>query len=648
MRKHVQTQRIGSSSGEGPLSAARLAGTLSMVVIVAAILLSGCAGATVNAQEAAKLNKAKLDTELHTAQVSVGVPDELLQPIEQQESVLTAGKNKQVAADGYAKLYTQVTELVKLTPSQIQQRAAQDLQSFMQALKPVQNQGFVEASTFQAHYQQAQQQLAAAKTGKEYFAADGYILDQTNAVSQIIPIYNQMQSLDAAVNAQSQALGDTSQPLECALGDVDSFWESESDLLSNVGLDPSSAIMVGSGPKFEFQSWPTQDITAFRAGQDSADYTALVALMRAQMVQLSADTAALLPQQTNAAVKQFQTDTTTYQQDGGTDTSFQQQASQDAKSLAAATTMSAVSAVSQTVQKQRQAFALPLAKVEAQHDMQTLTNLVLEADSKTTVDPYNNVAYPDGYEYIGIEYDNGHDWADDPLDKYDTENYLGGTAIGDARARLANAQTLSDYTAVDSEIQMFITNIQAMLTNLAQMPTSASAREAWSMTAHQTDIDLIDHYGLQNTKVIVVSLREQEARLYDNGKLAVGSDGQPYAFNVTTGNPDLPSVPGLHCITERLENYNDVSPFPKNSPYYYNPTFIHFGMVYSDYGFLVHDAWWRDNADGSGMGYLTNLPHYDPIAFNSGSHGCINFHYANGDMEKVWDFATIGTPVLVY
>jgi hypothetical protein len=48
------------------------------------------------------------------------------------------------------------------------------------------------------------------------------------------------------------------------------------------------------------------------------------------------------------------------------------------------------------------------------------------------------------------------------------------------------------------------------------------------------------------------------------------------------------------------------------------------------------------------MGYLTNLPHYDPAAFNGGSHGCINFHYANGDMGKVYAFSGTGTPIIVY
>jgi hypothetical protein len=647
MRSQVRTHRIG------PFSAARLAMTVSLAVIVASMLLSACAPSASSYKTVAQQNKTKLDKEIHTAETSVGIPDVLLQPIEQKENNLTIGmasgadKSGQAAAKGYQQLYTQVVALEKLTPDQIHQQATANLQTFSQALQPVVSQGFVEAQTFQAHYQLAQQELAAATTAKDYFAVDGYIIDQTNAVNQIVPVYQQIQGLQALVTTEAQAEGSTAQPLQCAVGDVGSFWTSSADILANVGLDPNTAVMVGTNKKLDFQSWPTDDLSAFRNAQDGADLTALSSEVQAQVMTLTADSAALLPQETDAAVKQFQADVQKYQQEGGTDTSYQQQATQDAQNLAAATSLATITAVSKSVANHMQAFALPLAKVVANHDMQTLTKLVLEADSKTTYDSYDGVHYPDGYEYIGIHYDTGFNWAGDPQDQNDTEHFLGGTGIGDARARLANAQTLGDYTVVDSELQMFITNIQAMLTNLAEMPTNAAARQAWSNTAHQTDIELIDHYGLQNTKVIVVSLREQEARLYQNGKLYT-VNGKPQVFQVTTGNPDLPSVPGVHCITERLQDYYDKSPFPKGSPYYYNPTFIHFGMVYSDYGFLVHDAWWRDNPGGTGMGYLTNLPHYDPIAFNSGSHGCINFHYANGDMAKIWNFSTIGTVVLVY
>ncbi len=169
------------------------------------------------------------------------------------------------------------------------------------------------------------------------------------------------------------------------------------------------------------------------------------------------------------------------------------------------------------------------------------------------------------------------------------------------------------------------------------------------MTVHQTDLDLINYYGLQNSKVIVVSLREQKARLFSNGKLATGRDGKPYAFDVTTGSPDKPTVPGIHCALPPLKGPpgGDLfkSPDPPGSPFYYKPTPVHYSFGYSLYGYYIHDGWWRDHTE---MGYLTNLPHYDPAAFNGGSHGCINFHYSNGDMGKVYAFSSPGIPIIVY
>ena len=94
-------------------------------------------------------------------------------------------------------------------------------------------------------------------------------------------------------------MGSTVQPLQCAIGDVDSFWVSNADILSDVGLDPSSAVMVGTDGYTDFQSWPTQDLAAFRMPDRTvADFSALAALVQAQMVQLTADSAALLPQET--------------------------------------------------------------------------------------------------------------------------------------------------------------------------------------------------------------------------------------------------------------------------------------------------------------------------------------------------------------
>jgi hypothetical protein len=660
-------------------SKTRVAAALLLALAVAASVMSGCAP---SATAVASQNKAKLDSEIHTAELTTGIPTSLLASIQRQEDQLTAGMTDgtdtsgQAAADGYAKLYQQVVALEKLTPDQIRQRATLDLQSFALALQQVSDQGFSEATTFQGNYQTAQQQLGAAQTAKDLFAADGYILDQADAVSQIIPVYHQMQALNALVSAQSKALGSTAAPLQCAIEYTGEFWASDANLLSDYGLDPSLAPMVGNTTTFTFSGWPAANLTAFRAAKTNADFAELSATVLAEMSQLTADAEALLPQQTSAAVAAFQADVATYSKDGGKDTSYAQQASQDQQALDATKTLDDIATLAKTVDKQRQAFALPFIKVKAQADMQTLTNLVDQANAKKTIDSLpggNNVAYPDGYEYVGHEDDSGSfDWTNDSAVKSLTESigtygniYSAGSGIGDARFRLAQAQTLDDYQAVESEIQMFTENVTEMLANLAQMPSSNSARKAWSNTAHQSDLDLINYYGLQNTRVIVVSLREQKARLYENGKLATYNvtgnyagaqlipdpQGRTDAFDVTTGAPDLPAVPGMHCaIPYKMHDYLDTSPLPKTSPYYYNPTPIHFGFGYNDGGYLLHDAWWRDATQ---MGYLTNLPHYDPEAFNGGSHGCVNFHYVDYstgrfDMAIVWAFAQEGMPIIVY
>jgi hypothetical protein len=84
-----------------------------------------------------------------------------------------------------------------------------------------------------------------------------------------------------------------------------------------------------------------------------------------------------------------------------------------------------------------------------------------------------------------------------------------------------------------------------------------------------------------------------------------------------------------------------TSPEPKDSPYWYAPTPINYGILYANWGFFVHDGWWR-----SEFGPSTNLPHYDPAAFDGGSHGCINLPLSN--MKYVYDWLPQGAPILVY
>jgi hypothetical protein len=588
----------------------RRALALGLLIVVLGATLVGCGP---DAHAAAQQNKTRLDNELHTARTTAGVPDGLLQPIETQEKALDAGTKGgsdnayQLAADGYAKLYKQVVALENMTPNQARAQASGDLQTFTAALQQVQTAGFSEAKPFAQQLPQAQQRLDAAKTTKDYFAADDFILQQTTAVQQIIPVYHQMQALKKQVDAQSAALGSkpsVPHPLACAFEGVDTFFV------------PSPLVTVVDKPTitFDFQQWPTQDLAAFRAARNAQDFSDLAALVQAQSMQLSADAATLGPTQAATAVKQFQADVQTYTQDGGTDGTFAKQAAQDAQALDTASTISDYANVLKSVRKHEQGFQIPLMRAKAQIDLKTLQGLIDQGQASKTYDKYDGKYYPNAYEYADHNPFNA--------------NFQVG--IQDAQGRLARAQTLDDYQTVDQELQMFITNISAMLTNLKDKTPSTQP--------HQTDLDLMSHYGILSGDNIVVSLREQKARVYSNGKLIK-------AMDVTTGSPDKPSPPGIHCVLNKRSPDLYKSPDPPTSPLYYKPTPVHFSMWYSQYGFYLHDGWWRDNTE---MGYLTNLPHYDPEAFNGGSHGCVNFHYANGDMAWLYNFAQVGTPVIIY
>ncbi len=694
----------------------RLVGSLMLLFSVVGMLLSACAP---DAQSAASQNKAKLDTELHAASTTAGVPARRLSLIITQENALTAGTSSgsssayQVAADGYTKLYNQVVALEKMTPAQAQAQTLSDLGTLQASLATTEHAGIADvisaARVFDSTVPAAQQQLTTAHTTRDYFAVDGYILDQLAAVTQILPVYQQIQTLTTLVNTQSAAVAPKPGPahvLQCATegGEIASFgivpaqfWNAQ----SGYPITASSPIMVT--PKVEgqphyFSPWPAQALAAFKVARTADAYSVLSLQIQAQVATLSllsanTDPLSVAQSQAAAVVGRYQYDVNTYQADAQAnndylkshraknhdvpdyisvwnqslssegfappsdffpnvpdfqvDKSFAQVAAQDAQTLASAQSISDFSALEKTVQQQEQRLAFPLVKVKAFYDTNiTLQALIDQGQSTTTDVTYLGTLFktPNAYEY-----------ADDDL-RYDKKDTVG---IKDAQVRIAqaayregyvsSAEKAADYQAIDDEAQMFIHNLSAMLTNMAQMPKDNAARKAWSMTAHQTDLDLLNYYGVQNTQVIVVSLREQKARLYSNGKLFVGGDGKPYAFDVTTGSPDKPTVPGIHCALPPLKGPPGGDLFkssePPGSPFYYAPTPVHYSFGYSLYGYFIHDGWWRDNTE---MGYLTNLPHYDPEAFNGGSHGCINFHYANGDMARVYEFSSPGTPIIVY
>ncbi len=576
---------------------------MGAVALTAGIILTACAP---TAQDNAQPSRSRLDAELQRAVTIMNMPDSLINPIKMQESKISVGSSSsasagaQSASSEYDHLYQQVLSLEQMTPAQAQTLVAKDLTLYETAVQAVNSQGFIEAAQYETTAQQAQQQFASASTTHDLFTYARILEAQTVALNDLMPVYQQLQALDALVKSQNEALGIQAnagpQPLQCAIGDNGAFFTP--DPIVTVTLSYG-----GPAQSYEFDQWPQHDLELFRAATGDAQYQALASLIRAQTSQMQADVAGVLPQEASHLVTLFEQDVTEYQQDGGTDARYSQQAAQDIQTLASAKNLNQLSALAATIQTQRQAIAFPLTRARAQHDLQTLQGLVNKANAIQVTDPANGLNYPLAYEYSND-----------------------GVGIGDAYARLNQASSLADYQVVDQEIQMFITNIQAMLQNLNDNTPSNQI--------HATDVSLMQHYGVYGEKVVVVSLSEQQMRIYDNGKLV-------HTNLVTTGAPDLPTPAGIHCVQNKLYHTEFVSPYPKGSPDYYYPTPINYAMLVSDYGFYMHDAWWR-----AWFGKYSNLPHYDPISFNNGSHGCINMPLS--DAAWVFNWVTIGTPVIVY
>ena len=577
--------------------------TSGLVILVVSVLLSACASDT---HTAATQRKAQLDRELHTATVDYNAPPSLIAPIVAEEQQVAAHLGSSDASathavNTYTQLYQRVVAIEQTTPEQARTLTQSDLATLTAAVQNVQTQGLIEAAPYQQNLHQTLQQVSDATTTKRYFALDTYVQAQLAAVNAILPTYQRMTALDTLVQTQN-SIGASAPaqaaPLQCAQGQNNDYWYSD----PAVTVQPAAAQQASSSLPPIGTQWHDQNLADFRAARSAEDYAALQRVIEAQTSQLTAESATRLPYTVNQLVQKFAADVQAYQQDGGTDTSYQQQVTQDQQIAAANSPTTALTLV-QTLQQQEAALQTPLLKVKTQHDFDTLKQLVAQGQAKTTLDPANGIAYPDAYEYADAN-----------------------TGIGDALDRLKRAQSADDFDAVDREILMFTTNIQAMLQNLSDATPANQP--------HQTDTTLLQHYGVQGTKVIVVSLREQVARFYDSGKLVK-------ADNVTTGAPDLPSIAGIHCVLYKEQNTVFRSPDPPGSPHYYQPTPIHYALLYSYSGYEMHDAWWRNE-----FGLYTNLPHYDPAAFNGGSHGCVNF--ALSDSGWVYSWADIGTPMIVY
>lgn len=347
-----------------------------------------------------------------------------------------------------------------------------------------------------------------------------------------------------------------------------------------------------------------QDLVVFRGAASPDRYQRLQLVIEGQIAQLVADQPLALPYVGAAELAQFQSQITLLNEWDEQTGAFQQQHDTDARELQQAKTLADYITLAQVISQQTAAMVLPFARGQARSELNTLQALVST------------------YQ------------AENPLEVYEYADPARG--IGDVQGQFSSAAYSWDpvgaYELAYAHTHQLVLNVRAMHDNLFD-PTPASK-------PHASDIALMQAYGILGGQVTIVSLREQTLRMYQNGKLVNWS-------YVTTGRQERPSPPGLHYAYSKAAHIEFQPTEPIGSPIRGFPTPINFAVYYADYGFFIHDGWWRTS-----WGPGTNLPHWDPAAFNGGSHGCINLPWKvsnfGATMDVYYNWVQVGTPVVVY
>ncbi|HEU5381785.1 MAG TPA: L,D-transpeptidase [Ktedonobacteraceae bacterium] len=285
---------------------------------------------------------------------------------------------------------------------------------------------------------------------------------------------------------------------------------------------------------------------------------------------------------------------------------YQQNYTSDQQALQAASNDDAYQSALNTLVEHIKSIKIPALKAEVDERIQQLSQQAASwSKDHTYHDQYNNTTYHLGYEY-------------------------GSDGIGGVIAdEIAEAKTLADY-------QQAIENTNAALFSLQAYQTNTNDSTRWNKT-HQTDLQLMQHYGFTHEKVLVISLSEQALRVYNSNKLVK-------AFHVTTGRPEKPSLPGSWWVETKLSPTIFKSDAPPGSAYWYPATPIHYAMLYHSGGYFIHDSWWR-----SDYGPDTQFPHRDSSGDSfsfDGSHGCVNLSETNA--AWLYNYTDPYTRVLIY
>lgn len=568
----------------GPLSArtwhARKGLFFSLPLILLLLLLSACNGSP-ETQAQTSQSKGNLDIALSHAQ-NVGVPADMLQPILKQEADLS-GTHAPLSLFGDQPAndyYTNLTQRYNLLTVQVN--------------------GLIVQATQQLDYQATQdlqnlQNALVVRQGQNFAEAKTFASQLSNDQKLMARAQYPKDFLQISTSAKLSTE---------ALHLMGPTYESLQSFQHVIGQLQSSKVDVTS-----LQLQAQSDLQLFRKATQPADFSQLDDQINTQLQETTTLSTQAIPYVGAAKLREFSSDIGLLKQYGISTATYQQHLTSDQQALANAKTIAEYLKISGQIDNDIASIQFPLLQGKA--------SFLVNQFHQEVNNWGNSHQYHDSYD--GNTYTLDYEYAD--------------AGIGsDLDAALQSAQTQDDYQSVVD----LATND---MLHMKMMEADYSDKTAWNVP-HSTDLQLLNNYGLNGPsggQVLVVSLIEQVLRYYINGKLV-------QAYYVTTGQPDLPSLPGFWQIFVRESPTVFKSPEPKGSPHWYPDTPINFAMEYHSGGYFFHDSWWR-----SLYGPGTNFPHLDPGGSSfatQGSHGCINVQ----EQQAAWLYAntSYNTNVIIY
>ncbi|HET8851410.1 MAG TPA: L,D-transpeptidase [Ktedonobacteraceae bacterium] len=560
------------------LCRAHLTQMLFVGVMIGLMMFISACGDDGHAQQQASQNKAQLDHLLQQAR-DIGVPLSVLQPVLQQEQQLSnsngIGLNTQSNTDYYQ---YQATHYNQLT-AQVRNIITSNTQQF-------QSQAQTDMQNFQLALSQVGSwgHYANILTFSERFSHDQLLLSAAHYPKDYAVI-----SANARLSTQ-------------ALDQIEPTFQQLTTFKNTITQLQAASLDV-TAMQVQYRA----DMQAYNSTFTQPDFLNLGSLIDAQYQEAVVSSIQALPYVGAAKLRELQTQINALQGYGIDTSKFQKHLVADQAAIKQASSVGDYLKVATQINA----------------DLATIQISLLQAEATQTINRLDRSAKSWGQAHLFH-------------DSFDNNHYIltaGYTLDGMGsllNEELGAASSLADYQAVVDEEKNDLYNLQLLEADYYDTTPYNQV--------HATDLQLLDHYNLTHSQVLMVSLVEQALRIYQDGNLVA-------AFHVTTGRVELPSLPGIWSVVNRQAPTIFKSNDPPDSPYWYPPTPINYAIEYHDGGYFVHDGWWRQN-----FGPGTQFPHYDTggdeTYAGNGSHGCINMQ--EDQAAWVYNHTDWNTVIAVY